>query len=60
MKKHDKFVMLAKIKLNSIETLISQAFFSGYNIRMLEIAIENCHKCDSETIIDPNNSIFLD
>ena len=25
MKKHDKIVMLAKIKLNDIETLISQA-----------------------------------
>ena len=23
---------------------------------MLEIAIDNCHKCDLETIIDPNNS----
>ena len=23
---------------------------------MLEITIDNCHKCDTETIIDPNNS----
>ena len=23
---------------------------------MLEITIENCHKCDLETINDPNNS----
>ena len=23
---------------------------------MLEIKIDNCHKCDIETIIDPNNS----
>ena len=23
---------------------------------MLEIAIDNCHKCDIETINDPNNS----
>ena len=23
---------------------------------MLEIKIDNCHKCDLETIIDPNNS----
>ena len=23
---------------------------------MLKIPIENCHKCDLETIIDPNNS----
>ena len=30
-------------------------FFSGYNIRMLEIKINNCCKCDLETINDPNN-----
>ena len=23
---------------------------------MLEITVNNCHKCDIETIIDPNNS----
>ena len=23
---------------------------------MLEITMDNCHKCDLETIIDPNNS----
>ena len=23
---------------------------------MLEITIDNCHKCNIETIIDPNNS----
>ena len=23
---------------------------------MLEITIDNCHKCDIEAIIDPNNS----
>ena len=26
---------------------------------MLEITIDNCHKCDLETIIDPNNSQYL-
>ena len=26
---------------------------------MLEITIENCYKCDSETIIDPNNSQYF-
>ena len=30
--------------------------FLGHNIRMLEITIDNCHNCDLETIIDPNNS----
>ena len=34
-------------------------FFSGYNIRMLEITIENCDKCDLETINDSNNSQFF-
>ena len=26
---------------------------------MLEIKIDNCHKCDLETIIDPNNSQYF-
>ena len=26
---------------------------------MLEITIENCHKCDLETINHPNNSIYF-
>ena len=26
---------------------------------MLEITISNCHKCDLETIIDPNNSQYF-
>ena len=34
-------------------------FFLGYNIKMLEITIDNCHKCDLETIIDPNNSQYF-
>ena len=33
--------------------------FSGHNIRMLEITIDNCQKCDLETIIDPNNSQYF-
>ena len=33
--------------------------FSGYNIRMLEIRIDNCYKCDLETINDRNNSQFF-
>ena len=26
---------------------------------MLEIAIDNCHKCDLKTIVDPNNSQYF-
>ena len=33
--------------------------FSSFNIKMLEIAIDNCHKSDLETIIDPNNSEYF-
>ena len=31
-------------------------YFFWYNMKMLEIAIDNCHECDIETINDPNNS----
>ena len=30
----------------------------GYNIRMLEITLDNCYKCDLE-INDPNNSQYF-
>ena len=30
--------------------------FFQYNIKMLEITIDNCQKCDLETINDLNNS----
>ena len=33
--------------------LSKKSFFSGYNIRMLETTIDNCYKCDLETINDP-------
>ena len=33
--------------------------FFWYNIKMLEIAIDNCHKCNIETINDPNNSQYF-
>ena len=39
--------------------IIKKIFFSGNHIRMLEITIDNCHKCDFETINDPNNSQFF-
>ena len=34
-------------------------FFSWHNIRMLEITIGNCYKCDLETINDTNNIFGL-
>ena len=30
-------------------------YFLGHSIKMLEITIGNCHKCNLETVIDPNN-----
>ena len=30
--------------------------FFWYNMKVFEITIDNCHKCDIETINDPNNS----
>ena len=39
--------------------LLKKYFFCGYNIRMLEIPIDNCYKCDLETINDPNNSQYF-
>ena len=32
---------------------------SRYNIRTLEITIDNCYKCDLETISYPNNSQYF-
>ena len=54
--------MCAYRKRNTIEyfVLIKRYSFSG--IRMLEITIDNCYKCDLEAINDPNNSqlFFVD
>ena len=33
--------------------------FSRYNIKMLEITIDNSYKCDLEKIVDPNNSQYF-
>ena len=33
-------------------------FCSRCNIKMSEIRIDKCQKCDLETIIDPNNSQY--
>ena len=40
----------------SILTIKKKIGGGGYNIKMLEITIDNCHKCDIEIINDPNNS----
>ena len=47
--------------MNAIEffVLLKKYFFSGYNIRMLEITIDNCCKCDLETSNDPNKSQYF-
>ena len=48
-------------KWNIIEyfVFIKKYFFLAYNIRMLEITIDNCYKCDLETINDPNNNQYF-
>ena len=45
-------------KLNTIEyfVLIKKYFFLEYNIRILEITLDNCYKCDLETVNHPNNN----
>ena len=51
--------MCAYRKRNTIEyfVLIKRYSFSG--IRMLEITIDNCYKCDLEAINDPNNTQYF-
>ena len=39
--------------------LIKKHFFLAYNMSMLEITIDNCYKCDLETITDPNQSQYF-
>ena len=34
-------------------------FFFECNIKLLEITINNCHKCALETLNDPNNSQYF-
>ena len=38
---------------------IKKFFFVFGIIKMLEITIDNCNKCDLETISDPNNSQYF-
>ena len=37
---------------------MNKYFLGGYKIRMLEITIDNCYKCDLETINDPTVIVF--
>ena len=39
--------------------LLKKYFLSQYNIKILEINIDNCYECDLETINDPNNSQYF-
>ena len=52
-------VFLAYIKEKYYFVLLKTYFFSGYIIRLLEVTIDNCYKCDLETINDPNNSQYF-
>ena len=63
-KRHDKILVLAKSKLNSIESLITQKkvpsekkFFLVY-IKIFEITRKNCYKCNLETIIANDSQYF--
>ena len=55
----DWVVWNQRFKWRIIEYFMSSIFFWMHNKRMLEITIDNCHKCDLETIIDPNNSQYF-
>ena len=47
-------------KRNTIEYFVEiKKYFSGYNVRMLEIAIDSSYKFDLETINDPINSQYF-
>ena len=48
-----------KVKKYSVFCAIKKKFFFWYNTKMLEITIDNCHKCDLETINDANNSQYF-
>ena len=47
-------------KRNTIEYFVEiKKYFSGYNVRMLEIAIDSSYRFDLETINDPINSQYF-
>ena len=63
-KRHDKILVLAKSKLNSIESLITQKkvssekkYFLVY-VKIFEITRKNCYKCNLETIIANDSQYF--
>ena len=39
--------------------IIKKKKFSWYDIRILEITVDNCYKCDLETFNDPNTSQYF-
>ena len=63
-KRHDKILVLAKSKLNSIESLITQKKVSSEKkiflvyIKIFEITRKNCYKCNLETIIANDSQYF--
>ena len=67
MKYYQAFCIITKKKnsgYNMKSEILSILYYqkkiiSGYNIRMLQITIDNCHKCDLETINDPSNSQYF-
>ena len=48
-----------KVKNYWVFCNIKKKKYSWYNIKMLEITIDNCHKGDIETMNDPNNSQYF-
>ena len=58
IKKNNFFWCNIKAKNYQVFCTIKKNFFR-YNIKMLEITIDNCNKCNLETINDPNNSQYL-
>ena len=63
-KRHDKILVLAKSKLNSIESLITQKKVSSEKkiflvyIKIFEITRKKCYKCNLETIIANDSQYF--
>ena len=53
------FLCIYKRKVLLSILKIKKKIFSGYNVRILEITIGNCYKCDLEIINDPNNNQYF-
>ena len=48
-----------KWKITEYFIALKKFCFFWFNIKMLEITIDNCQKCDLEAIIDANNSQYF-